>query len=82
MPRLTLGDKLAMGRLDLALADHRPPQLVVDSSVRGVNTYHNTVLPISPFWDYFQCVSLDQIGKLRFHCASYQHSYFLVPNCI
>ena len=78
MPRLNLGDKLAIGRLDLALADHRPPKLVVDSSVRGVNTYHNTVLPSSPFWDYCQCI--DQIGKLHFLCTSYQHSYFLVQN--
>ena len=31
------GDKLAIGRLGLALSDNRPPRLVVDSSVCGVN---------------------------------------------
>eukprot|EP00435_Cladocopium_sp_Y103_P026735 s420_g6.t1 len=32
------GDKLALGRLGLALSDHRPPRLVVDSSICGVNS--------------------------------------------
>ena len=32
------GDKLAIGRLGLALSDHRPPRLVVDSSICGVNS--------------------------------------------
>ena len=32
------GDKLAIGRLGLALSDHRPPRLVVDSSICGLNS--------------------------------------------
>ena len=31
------GDKLAIGKLGLALSDNRPPRLVVDSSICGVN---------------------------------------------
>ena len=31
------GDKLAIGKLGLALSDTRPPRLVVDSSICGVN---------------------------------------------
>lgn len=32
------GDKLAVGRLGLALSDNRPPRLVVDSSICGLNS--------------------------------------------
>ena len=32
------GDKLAIGRLGLALSDHRPPRFVVDSSICGLNS--------------------------------------------
>ena len=32
------GTKLAIGRLGLATSDHRPPRLVVDSSICGVNS--------------------------------------------
>ena len=32
------GTKLAIGRLELATSDHRPPRLVVDSSICGVNS--------------------------------------------
>ena len=32
------GDKLAIGRLGLDLSDHRPPRLVVDSSICGLNS--------------------------------------------
>ncbi len=32
------GEKLAVGRLGLALTDSRPPRLVVDSSICGLNS--------------------------------------------
>jgi hypothetical protein len=35
--QLEFGDKLAIGRLGLALSETRPPRLVVDSSICGVN---------------------------------------------
>ena len=36
--QMEFGDKLSVGRLGLALSDARPPRLVVDSSVCGLNS--------------------------------------------
>ena len=36
--QVEFGEKLSVGRLGLALSDNRPPRLVVDSSICGLNS--------------------------------------------
>ena len=59
------GDKLAIGRLGLATSDSRPPRLVVDSSICGLNSQcslpERTTLPSA--LDVFRTYPLRQVTE-------------------
>ena len=63
--QVEFGEKLSVGRLGLALSDTRPPRLVVDSSICGLNSQveipERTTLPSA--WDVLRVYPLRNLDE-------------------